>query len=109
AGRASGGSSVRRALLVALFTLAAGQKGGTARDNDPRKTYGVRIADDGEVARVTASPDGKNVAFLGQVERPKELGVPEGILVGLLELVPADGSGHARQLLGGVTNLEGSF
>ncbi|MBS2030797.1 MAG: PD40 domain-containing protein [Deltaproteobacteria bacterium] len=100
---------MKRALVLALFALAACQKGGTARDNDPRKTYGVRIADDGEVARVTTSPDGKYVAFLGQVERPKELGVPEGILVGLLELVPADGSGPARQLLGGVTNLEGSF
>ena len=58
---------------------------------------------------VGVSPDGKWIGFLGQIERPKELGVPDGIFQGMLELVPSDGSKGARQLLGGVTNLPGGF
>jgi hypothetical protein len=94
--------------MIAIATIATGCKG-KLRGGEVNKSAGVRIADDGEVARVTASPDGKWIAFLGQVERPKDLGVPEGILTGLLELVPSDGASSARQLLGGVTNLEGAF
>jgi hypothetical protein len=100
---------VKRLAVAVLVLLAACSKTGPARQSDANKSYGARVADDGEVAKVTPSPDGKWIAFLGQVERPKELGVPEGILLGLLSVVPADGSGPSRQLLGGVTNLEGAF
>lgn len=94
--------------MIALATILGGCKA-RARGGEVNQSAGVRVADDGEVAKVTASSDGKWVAFLGQVERPKDLGVPEGILTGVLELVPSDGSASARQLLGGVTNLDGAF
>ena len=81
--------------------------GSSAADQSHR--YGVRIAEDGVVAKVTTSSDGSHVAFLGQAERSKVLGVPEGTMVGLLELVATDGKSRARQLLGGVTNLPGGF
>lgn len=94
--------------LVVAATLAACSKskggGGSAS-----KGVGIRVADDGEVTRVTASPDGKWLAFLGQVERPKELGVPQGVLLGLLEVASSSPGPVPRPLLGGVTNMPGNF
>lgn len=92
-------------LVVALTGCPPQKKGGDAG----KPTLGVRVAEDGEVAKVTGSPDGKWVGFLGQLERPRDLGVPEGLFLGLLEVVPADHSKPAHPLLGGVTNLQGGF
>lgn len=100
---------MKRYVAMCLVLLAACKPSGPGGSAKALKSYGARVAEDGEVARVTPSPDGSYLAFLGQVERPKDLGVPEGILVGILELVPSDGSGPAHQLLGGVTNMEGAF
>ena len=100
----------RLAAIAALLVLVGCKKHGPgSSEEDKSHRYGVRVANDGEVAKVTPAPDGKWLAFLGQVARPKELGVPEGIFLGVLELVPSDNSAPARQLLGGVTNLPGAF
>lgn len=97
------------AALCALGLLFTGCQKSGGKGGKDQGGVGRRIAEDGEVAKVSASPDGKWIAFLGQVEKSKEMGVPEGALMGLLEVVPSDGAKPARQLLGGVSNLEGGF
>jgi hypothetical protein len=94
--------------LVLALTAALGCPKPKPKESEA-KSPGVLVAEDSEVAKVVGSPDGKWLGFLGQVERSHELGVPEGVLIGVLEVVPSDGSKSTHQLLGGVTNLDGAF
>lgn len=91
--------------LVGLASMATGCKK-TAEPNKP-KGIGKPLADSA-ARNLVATPDGKVLAFVAEIEKPPEKSAPAGVFQGILTTVAADG-GTPRQLGGGVSTLEDGF
>lgn len=101
---------IRPLLLAATLGALALTAGGCKKSESTKKPKGLGTAVASTAARgLVATPDGKALAFVGEVAPPPEKNAPEGVLQGILTTVVADGSAAPRQLGGGVTTLEDGF